>query len=228
MATITQTDQVTFRSGTYRYSLKKYVAKKIYSVTGICLTKSKIFKQNTDYILENNELVWSTLSTISTPDANSVVTIVYDYDPVMTTIVFTDEQYGRDIRIVQQTNMITNNSKGDLGLATLKDNFSQAIRHRLLTQQGELYDHPDYGSNLPTLIGQPLNDTSIELARLYTVEAINQDPRVKDILDLTVTPDYNNKVISISMKLTTIVSHEPLNIVYDFYLDKTDEGYIYG
>ena len=58
---------------------------------------------------------------------------------------------------------------------------------RLLTQRGALapLGHPDYGSRLVELIGRVNNDTTRNLARLHTLEALKQERRVKEILDLT-------------------------------------------
>jgi len=220
-----QTDTLTFNSGTYRYALTQYVATKIYSVTGISSTQNKLFTQNSDYILENNEVVWSVLSTRYTPDNNTTFVIIYEYDPVQTIIPFTDEQYGRDIKLRTDLNAVEPSSSGDLNLATLKNNFLQALRHRLLTNKGEMYANPNYGSELYKIVGKPLNDSTISLAKLYVIGAINQDPRIKDILNIDITPDYANYGIKIDIQVTTIVNREPLNIVYDYYLDQPNEIY---
>ncbi len=38
--------------------------------------------------------------------------------------------------------------------------------------------HPDYGSRLHELIGEPNNERTRELVRLYAKECISQEPRV--------------------------------------------------
>ena len=223
---VVQEEKNRFVSGTYRYALSQYVAKKVYSVSGTKSTQLKVFTQNSDYILENNEIVWSTTSGRSLPDSNTDFTVIYEYDPILATIDFTEEQYGKDVQILQATNNITSSPSGDLNQVAFFNNFLQAIRHRLLTQKGELYSHPAYGCDLYKLLGQSMTNTTVELARLYVVDAINQDPRVDKILKVDITPERLNNALKISIVLTTIVSHEPLNIVYDYYLEKS--GYVYA
>jgi phage baseplate assembly protein W len=214
-----------YYTGTRRYTLTQYVAKKIYSVTGYLNSVPYTFAQNTDYMLDNNTLVWSSLSTTKKPDNKSIVSVIYLYDPIQTDIPFTEDQLGKDWRVMQATNNMTPSPKGDISVIEFKDNFVQSIRHVLLTAKGESFKNPNYGSELYKLIGQPMVESTIELARLYVVDAINQNPRVDKILNVTITPDRLNSLLKISVTLTSIVSREPLNIVFDYYLDK--EGYIY-
>ena len=76
----------------------------------------------------------------------------------------------------------------DLGLVSGRENLGQALILRLLTQKGALgsLGHPEYGSRLVELIGQLNNETTRNLARLYTIEALSQESRVAQLLDLNV------------------------------------------
>lgn len=76
----------------------------------------------------------------------------------------------------------------DLKTATGRENLAQALILRLLTERGSLapLGHPDYGSRLVELVGRRNNDTTRNLARLFTLEALNQEPRVEEVLDLRV------------------------------------------
>lgn len=74
-----------------------------------------------------------------------------------------------------------------------RENLGQALILRLLTARGSLapLGHPSYGSRLVELVGE-LNDASTRnLARLYTLEALQAEPRVAEVLDLRVevSPD---------------------------------------
>lgn len=77
----------------------------------------------------------------------------------------------------------------DLKAVTGRDNLAQALTLRLLTPLGSLsvLGHPDYGSRLTELIGQLGNVTTRNLARLYTIQALRQERRVAEVLDLSVT-----------------------------------------
>ena len=75
-----------------------------------------------------------------------------------------------------------------LGVVRGRQNLAQALMLRLLTREGSLASlgHPRYGSRLVTLIGADNNVTNRNLARLYTLDALEQEPRVRKVLDLAV------------------------------------------
>ena len=75
-----------------------------------------------------------------------------------------------------------------LGVVRGRQNLAQALMLRLLTKEGSLASlgHPRYGSRLVTLIGADNNATNRNLARLYTLDALEQEPRVREVLDLAV------------------------------------------
>ena len=79
-----------------------------------------------------------------------------------------------------------------LDFATLdgRDNLGQAVMMRLLTPRGELAElgHPEYGSRLHELIGAPNTETRRNLAKLYVLEALAQEPRIEKVVEVTVTP----------------------------------------
>ena len=56
--------------------------------------------------------------------------------------------------------------------------------------------HPDYGSRLVELIGRRNDETARNLARLYTLQAVREEPRVAELLELAVetTPDRPDSI----------------------------------
>jgi phage baseplate assembly protein W len=77
--------------------------------------------------------------------------------------------------------------------------------------------HPDYGSQLFTLIGELNNDTNRNLAKLYTLEALAAEPRVKEVISVDVTQDPNFlDRVHIQVSLVPIDSDTPLNLVFPF------------
>ena len=76
----------------------------------------------------------------------------------------------------------------DIGIARGRENLAQALLLRLLTAQGALtpLGHPEYGSRLSSLIGRLNNEQTRNLARLYTIEAVGQEPRVTELRALQV------------------------------------------
>jgi phage baseplate assembly protein W len=77
----------------------------------------------------------------------------------------------------------------DLYVVSGPENLAQALIVRLLTHQGALapLGHPEYGSRLVELIGRLNDESTRNLARLYTLDALTQEPRVSRVLDLSVS-----------------------------------------
>src|SRR5690606_35990345 len=77
----------------------------------------------------------------------------------------------------------------DLGMVTGRQNLEQAIIIRLLTPRGELaaLGHPEYGSRLHELIGTPNTETTRNRMRLFILEALQQERRIAEIVEVTVT-----------------------------------------
>jgi phage baseplate assembly protein W len=109
----------------------------------------------------------------------------------------------------------------DAGAVAGRANLAQALVLRLLTRRGALTDlgHPDYGCRLLELIGELNNDTTRNLARLFTIQAIHQEARVRELLDLAVTivadqPD----TIRISFAVLPVNDDDPLALSLDVTL----------
>lgn len=110
----------------------------------------------------------------------------------------------------------------DLGALSETDNLIQALFLRFLTPQGELalLGHPDYGSRLGDLIGELNNETTRNRAKLFVLEAIAAEPRVKEVRSVIVTQDKSDRTrMNINLSLTTIESDTPLNLVFPFFLE---------
>ena len=124
-----------------------------------------------------------------------------------------DEELGSDLAI---------SLTGDLVTVSEEYNLGQAIVNRLRTRPGELADlgHSQYGSRLYELIGEPNNERTRELVRLYTQECIAQDPRVEEIVSVRIeVPKENPNRINISMSVLPRGKTTTLNIVFPFYLE---------
>jgi phage baseplate assembly protein W len=109
----------------------------------------------------------------------------------------------------------------DIAPVSGRENLAQALVLRLLTPQGSLapLGHPDYGSRLPELIGRLNTGTTRNLARLYTIEAVGQEKRVRALLDLAVgvvadQPD----TIRITLSAVPIDDDEPLALTLEVTL----------
>jgi phage baseplate assembly protein W len=109
----------------------------------------------------------------------------------------------------------------DLGAVSGRENLGQALILRLLTRRGALtpLGHPDYGSRLMDLIGQLNNETTRNLARLYTIEAVSQEPRVRQLLDLEVdTASGSPETVRISFSVLPLDDDAPLGVALEVTL----------
>ncbi len=113
-------------------------------------------------------------------------------------------------------------SRGErVDLATVggADNLAQALLLRLLTPYGELapLGHPAYGSRLYDLIGELNNDANRARAKVYVLQALQDEPRIAEVLSVTVTPTRRDS-IDIAVRVRPIEADTPVNLVFAFSL----------
>src|SRR3954469_15622901 len=78
---------------------------------------------------------------------------------------------------------------GETALAADDEDIRQAIRIVLNTTPGERVMRPDFGAGLPALVFEPINTTSMALARHHVEQAlIRWEPRI-DSVAVDVTAD---------------------------------------
>jgi phage baseplate assembly protein W len=102
-----------------------------------------------------------------------------------------------------------------LGAVRGRENLAQALMLRLLTKEGALaaLGHPGYGSRLVTLIGGTNDAASRNLARLYTLSALLQEPRIRKVLDLRVdVVPGQPQSIRVSFSVQPKFDDEPLSL----------------
>jgi phage baseplate assembly protein W len=158
----------------------------------------------------------------------------------------TDGRFGTDLRLLRNLDKQNLRSEGsdlftvvrrppapgddpqhparDLERLAALDNLKQALLLRFLTRVGELapLGHPTYGSRLFDLIGDLNNESNRNLAKLYVIQTLSAEPRVKQIRSVTVTPDKSERTqINIDVSLLTIDQDNPLNLVFSFSLQVT-------
>ena len=129
-----------------------------------------------------------------------------------------DRNRGRDLSVVENERT----GRTDLETLTRVHNLKQALMLRFLTPVGEMavLGHPNYGSRLSELIGQPNTETTRNRAKMFTLLALGQEPRVAEVLSVTVTTARSNRnQINIDVSLRVIQESTPLNLVFPFFLD---------
>jgi phage baseplate assembly protein W len=105
-------------------------------------------------------------------------------------------------------------ARGDLHLSAGRQNLTQALLNRLYTRRGALtgLGHPEYGSRLHQLIGEPDSRRTRALAEYYVRECLASDPRVAEVVDVSFERTERNSDLrsSLVIRVTVLpVGEEP-------------------
>lgn len=145
-------------------------------------------------------------------------------------------RWGTDLRLLQNLEQQNDRDRGsdlsvkrrgetqqvDLETLSQAENLQQALLLRFLTRTGELaiLGHPDYGSRLYELIGELNNETNRNRAKLFVLQSLAAEPRVKKVLAVNVTQNRADRTrMDIDLSLMAVDSDTPLNLVFPFFLD---------
>ena len=106
----------------------------------------------------------------------------------------------------------------ECGLYTLV----QAIAMRLKTRRGELaaLGHPGYGSRHHELMGEPDVQRTRDLIKLYVLQALRDEPRIRRVQSVEVVPEHQppRETVRISLSVEVIDAPTPVNLVLPFSL----------
>lgn len=129
------------------------------------------------------------------------------------------EYLGKEV-FLNASNDLVINAQDDLATVKYTNNLSQAIISRLKTNLGELSEHPNYGSRLNELIGTNANSLSLTLAKMHVFEALLQEPRIEEILEISprFRENTSNSVIDIYIKIKPIRNLTELNMIYSLFI----------
>jgi hypothetical protein len=90
------------------------------------------------------------------------------------------------------------------------------------TGVGELQPlgHPQYGSRHESQIGQPNADRTRNLVKLYVLQALQQEPRIQQIVSCVVAPWSPDQpdLVQIAVQLVLLDQDSPVNFVIPFNL----------
>lgn len=146
------------------------------------------------------------------------------------------DRFGSDIRLLHDLKKQNSRNPGndlivrpragtlalDLQTVDRDDNLCQALLLRFLTEVGELtlLGHPRYGSRLSELIGELNSETNRNRAKLFVLEALQAEPRVKEVRSVIVTQSAADRtVMDIKVSLLPVDSDTLLNFVFPFFLE---------
>lgn len=115
-------------------------------------------------------------------DSGVIVTGQFLRVPAAVALVSVESQpsevFGRDIGLSSGRIGVAD---GDFAVAGGLDNLRQALRHRVITDRGELTFHLEYGSLLRTLLGTVSVPTVALLAARYARAAVLADARISTV-----------------------------------------------
>ena len=124
------------------------------------------------------------------------------------------DPFGTDLRLVFARGSVgADLAAGLQDLETVEglENLVQALTLRLLVDRGELAGlaHPRYGSRIRDLIGEPLDRANLELLRRYVRQELLRDPRVEEVLQVSVTPhDARRDGVDVLARVRAVTGQE--------------------
>jgi len=111
---------------------------------------------------------------------------------------------------------------GELATVAYEEDIRQAIRIILGTTPGERVMRPDFGAGLNALVFEPINTTTMTLARHRVEEAlITWEPRI-DNLAVKVSEEAQLGRLMIDIRYRVRATNTFYNLVYPFYLLEGD------
>ena len=112
---------------------------------------------------------------------------------------------------------------GEVALSAYEDDVRQAIQLILGTAQGERVMRPDFGAGLKALAFEPLNTTTMALARHRVEEAlITWEPRI-DHVTVQDKADGAQGRLLIDIRYRVRATNTFYNLVYPFYLQEGEQ-----
>jgi phage baseplate assembly protein W len=108
--------------------------------------------------------------------------------------------------------------QGEVQFVSYEEDIRQAIRLIVETNHNERVMRPDFGANLRALAFEPLNTTTLALARHRLEEAlIRWEPRIDSIsIKVTADPELGKLIIDLDYRVRA--TNTFYNLVYPFYL----------
>jgi phage baseplate assembly protein W len=97
------------------------------------------------------------------------------------------------------------------------DLVNRDLLNHIYTRPGERVMMPTFGTIIPDLVFEPLDDNTISLVEEEVLKVVTYDPRV-NLINMTTVPDYDTQSISVVVTLLYIELNitQNLNIHIEF------------
>lgn len=126
---------------------------------------------------------------------------------------------GRGVKFPPQVNKST----GRFMMSSCAESVKESLYIILMTQRGERWLEPGFGSGL---MGYTFMDTSITMLNLMENDLRNvileQEPRISDV-NIDIEPDPSRDCLIINIQYVLADSNTPDNLVFPFYLNAVRE-----
>ncbi len=92
------------------------------------------------------------------------------------------------------------------------------LLNHIFTRRGERVMMPTFGTRIPDMAFEPLDDITLMVIEEDLMNVIKFDPRV-ELVSMNIKPDYNNNAVTASVRLLykefNVVDNMDLNIVFE-------------
>lgn len=89
------------------------------------------------------------------------------------------------------------------------------LANHFAIRKGEKWTNPEFGSNLPLYVFQPLDNVTIDLIEEDVNQVVSYDPRF-DLRDQSVQVDYDGSSVTVLIKLMYIPTVTPTELELKF------------
>ena len=126
-----------------------------------------------------------------------------------------EEFYGRGASFP-----LTISAKGGWRETVGLDKIEESIRIILGTQPGERVMRPTFGCGLKRLVFAPINEATLNLARHYVEDGLQQwEPRI-DVMNVLVAPDRLRGLLLIHFHYRVKATQDTRSLIYPFYVEQ--------
>lgn len=92
------------------------------------------------------------------------------------------------------------------------------LLNHIFTKRGERVMMPTFGTQIPEMVFEPLDEETIEIVQDEVTRVINFDPRV-ELLEVQTQPDFENHTLLVSARILyvelNLVDNMELNITFE-------------
>jgi phage baseplate assembly protein W len=116
-------------------------------------------------------------------------------------------------KIIGYTTIGTTNTSSQLTSVALA---KRDLLNHFGIRKGEKWTNPDFGSNLPYYVFQPLDESTVSLIEQDVYDVVSYDPRFK-LMEQAVTVEHDAHTVTVNVKLYYVpeTTYTTLQIKFD-------------